>query len=540
MRKLLSLRYTAVFCLILAAIAPAALAQVTVSISSPASGTVGTSVTVNASASSPNGMSGWYIYVDGNAAWNTPGPANSISAPLKLAVGTHYVIVRAWDNLGAYNDAALNLNVVQSAITVTTSAPSSGSMVTNPVTFKASGSSPNGISGWVIYCDSQGVYQVDNNSNSLTASVNLAIGSHSCFVRAWDKVSGYGSSAPVSINVGQAQGTAVTVNSPANGAAVTSPVTFSASGSSPNGISGWVIYANDQNVYQVDNNSNSLSANVNLSAGTYTVYVRAWDKVSGYGTSSPMKITVGSVTTSGSSGGTTVSALPTPPSNAVILGHIEDNTNNWNSCSDCAGPLNVTSDYWMAPFQTSPSLDGSSKEFYVSGMPWTAALFYHPVQSYSGQYNYATHFLWDFWAYVNSASMQNVWDLEFDLYQAINGYEYMIGTHCLFSSSQQGNYWYGWDQAAGHWVQTSAPCSKSLFAPDKWHHIQWMLERVPNSRNYKYDTLVVDGTAYPINMTQPASWTGWSDVLGVQFQIDTNSNGGSAHMWVDKVNLTLW
>jgi hypothetical protein len=529
MHKLVSLGTTVALCFVMAAIAVPAFAQVTVKITSPASGTVGTAVTINASASSPNGMSGWYVYVDNNAAWNTPGPTSSISAPLSLSVGTHYVIVRAWDNKGYYNDAGLSLNVVKSGTTVSLSAPANGATVSSPVTFTASGSSPNGISGWVVYCDYNNVYQVNNGSNSLTASVNLSTGTHACFVRAWDNVSGYGTSATVSINVGQTQGTSVTVQSPSPGASVTSPVTFTASASSPNGISGWVIYANDQNVYQVDNYSSSLSASVNLSPGTYNVYIRAWDRVSGYGTSAPMQITVG-----GTSG------LPTPPSDAVVLSHIEDSTGSWGQTSAEAGPLNVTTDFWMAPFQTSPSLDGSSREFYVGGPVWTAALWYHPVQSYTGQYNSATHFLWDFWVYVDSSSMQNVWTLEFDLYQAISGYEYMIGSHCQFSSTQQGNYWYGWNQVTHQWIQTSVPCSRNLMPGGQWHHIQWMMERIPNSHYYKYDTLVVNGTVYPINMTQPADWSGWGDTLGVQWQVDTNANGGSVHMWTDKVTLTMW
>lgn len=234
------------------------------------------------------------------------------------------------------------------------------------------------------------------------------------------------------------------------------------------------------------------------------------------------------------------SPLPTPPANAIVISGIEESTSQWNSCSDCAGGLNNTTDFWTAPAQTTPSLDGSSREFQVGGPQWTAALFYHSVQSYSGQYNSATHFLWDFYVYVDDASMQNVWDLEFDLYQAIGGYEYMIGTHCLFRGNQTGDYWYGWDQATNQWIATSAPCSRALFASNQWHHIQWMLERIPNSTSYKYDTLVVDGVPYSINMVQNAAPSSWNDVLGVQWQIDTNSNGGPAHEWIDKVKLTIW
>ena len=51
---------------------------------------------------------------------------------------------------------------------------------------------------------------------------------------------------------------------------------------------------------------------------------------------------------------------------------------------------------------------------------------------------------------------------------------------------------------------------------------------------------VGEGTAYQINMVQTAAPIDWSDVLGVQWQIDTNANGGAVHEWVDKSTVTIW
>ena len=67
-------------------------AAVTVTVSSPSSGaTVNPSFTLKASASSSNIITGWYIYVDGNPVWNTPGPVSSISAPITVATGSHSI-----------------------------------------------------------------------------------------------------------------------------------------------------------------------------------------------------------------------------------------------------------------------------------------------------------------------------------------------------------------------------------------------------------------------------------------------------------------
>ncbi|MGI9101670.1 MAG: Ig-like domain-containing protein [Terriglobales bacterium] len=425
-----------------------ATAQVTVNVSSPASGaTVSSSFTLYANASSPNGMSGWYIYVDNNAVWNTPGPTGSIAANLNLATGSHSITVRAWDKTGAYGSKSLSLTVSS-----TTSSSTSSSGVT------------------------------------------------------------------------------VKVSTPTGGSSVGSPVSVSVSGSSPNGIAGWVVYMDNQNVYQVDNYSNSLNAQVSMPTGSHTLYIRAWDRVSGYGTSPNISINVGSSSTSTSSSG----GILTPPSTATVITQIENtDTSTWGSCSNCAGGANNTSSFWTANWQSSPSIDGSSREFYVGGPAWTAALFWKKL----GAHDSATHFIWDFWVYTNSSSLDNVWTFEFDLFQAIGGYEYMIGTHCSIGDG----YWYGWNQATNRWVQfSSAPCKKSQWTPGVWHHVVWYMERIPNSHYYKYDGLVFDGAAYTINMSQPANYTGWADNLGVQWQVDTNGNGGDVHWWVDKVKLTYW
>src|SRR5512135_430413 len=169
MRTFVSLA-TALFVLVLfASVAPA---QVTVNVTSPGSSSVPTSFTLQANASSSHPVTGWYIYVDGNAVWNTPGPTSFISAPLSMGAGTHNVTVRAWDSTGASGARQLSLSASNnvappspSGTSVNVQSPSNGASVGSPVTFTANASSPNGISGWVIYMDNQNVYQVDNYSN---------------------------------------------------------------------------------------------------------------------------------------------------------------------------------------------------------------------------------------------------------------------------------------------------------------------------------------------------------------------------------------
>src|SRR5947209_9356580 len=113
--------------------APAAFATVTVTVSSPANNaTVPTSLNFVAAATTDAAgarVTGWYIYVDSVAAWNTSGPTSSINASVTMSTGTHTVLVRAWDSTGAFGSQTLTLTASPgclSGICVNVSSPTSG------------------------------------------------------------------------------------------------------------------------------------------------------------------------------------------------------------------------------------------------------------------------------------------------------------------------------------------------------------------------------------------------------------------------------
>jgi hypothetical protein len=57
---------------------------------------------------------------------------------------------------------------------------------------------------------------------------------------------------------------------------------------------------------------------------------------------------------------------------------------------------------------------------------------------------------------------------------------------------------------------------------------------------YRYDTLVFDGTGYGINQTWTVNATDWQDQVGIQYQLDQDSTGTPLHEWTDNVTLTMW
>ena len=111
----------------------------------------------------------------------------------------------------------------------------------------------------------------------------------------------------------------------------------------------------------------------------------------------------------------------------------------------------------------------------------------------------------------------------------------MIGTEC---NLRGGGVWDTWNEATGHWIHTSIPCTS--FSPNTWHHIQWYMTTNTSNHTYTYVTLVVDGDSHPVNVTQSAKNLHWSDNLGVQFQMDDMANGEAWHEWIDSVTLAIW
>ncbi len=314
----------------------------------------------------------------------------------------------------------------------------------------------------------------------------------------------------------------VTVTQPANYAQVSSPFTLAANASSSYPITGWHVYVDGSSVYSAGR-TNSINASINASVGTHQVVTRAWDSTGAYGSVS-QQITV----TSGGGGGGG-NGLPDPPSNAIWFYNIQ-NRGNWNWCHDpgCAGGSGGGS-YWMAQHQGSPSRSGSSTQFYNSGV-WANALWWQKVGANNSKHN----FLWDFWFYVDSTSQNAGQALEFDTFQFVGGYNYMIGSQCNYGAGT----WDTWDEASGHWIHSSISCPK--FSPNTWHHIQWYVTTNTSNHTYTYHTLVIDGNSHTVNKTYSSKNLHWGDNLGVQWQLDVNATGRGYNEWIDQASLAIW
>lgn len=240
---------------------------------------VGAPVNIQATASPTAGhtVSAWSIYVDGNRVFNA-GAVTTINTNVAMSLGVHSVLVRSWDTSSAHGDETLNLTIVDKpAVTISTPPPVSN--VISPINVKASATPTAGhtITRWSVYLDETLVYKA-GAVNAIQTNISAGVGSHAVLVRAWDSFGAYGDQ----VVTPKVSPVAVNVSTPVNDASVSSPVTIQATASSANTITGWVVYIDSINAFQI-NSGSPLNVNLPLGFGWHDVLVRAWDSTGAYG-----------------------------------------------------------------------------------------------------------------------------------------------------------------------------------------------------------------------------------------------------------------
>lgn len=278
------------------------------------------------------------------------------------------------------------------------------------------------------------------------------------------------------------------------------------------------IYVDSVSVYLVS--ASSLNASVAMSAGSHSVIVQAWDST-GAVYKTPLTLTVSSTPAP-------PPGLPAPPSGAVVKTNIDQMT-GWQSCTVCAGinasgPVAV---YSMVENQASPSLDGASAKFSISGPTHYAdALWWKQL----GAADTATNLKYDVAFYLTNPTVAEA--LEFDNNQSNGSHRFIYGTQC---NIKNGGVWDVWGNAAGNWISTGIACSAP--AAFQWHHLTWEFQRT--STNVVFVGFTYDGVTHYVNRSYPARSSTVHE-MNVAFQMDGDSAMHAYSTWLDKVTLTYW
>jgi len=273
------------------------------------------------------------------------------------------------------------------------------------------------------------------------------------------------------------------------------------------------IYVDNVSVYGAA--VKSIDTNLAIASGSHSAVVQAWDSAGTAYKSSTLSLTVKS--------GSVI------PSTATVFSQVEDRT-NWQSCDACAGANGngPATPHWMAQFQTTPSLDGSSAEFFVGGTtPYGAALWWKQL----GPIDSATHFVYDMSFYLTDVTAPQA--LEFDVNQSVNGKKYIFGTECDFHGTKT---WRIWDTTL-HWQDTGVSCTAAQTAK-VWHSLRWEFERTGGDHMH-FIAVTVDGVRRSINRYYSPKASSVRE-LNVAFQMDGKNTMTDYHVWVDKIKLSAW
>jgi hypothetical protein len=280
------------------------------------------------------------------------------------------------------------------------------------------------------------------------------------------------------------------------------------------------IYVDNVSVYLVS--ASKLDTSVAMASGTHNVVVQAWDST-GAVFKTPLSLTVSGTAPAP----TPVPGLPAPPSTAVTKSDIDQMT-GWASCTVCAGanangPVAI---YSMVENQATPSLDGKSAKFSISGTtPYSDALWWKQL----GAVDTATHLKYDLYFYITNPGVAQA--LEFDNNQSNGVHKFIYGTQCNI----KGGHWDVWGNAAGNWLSTGIACS----APTAfvWHHLTWEFTRT--ATNVVFIGFTYDGVTHYVNKSYPARNSTVHE-LNVAFQMDGDFAMHAYSTWLDKVSLTYW
>ena len=526
----------------------------------------------------------------------------SFNATATASVGNHTLHVKCWgQNTGA--ETLLNITVQPPPVSnIAVQTPANGAQVTSPFNVAANVTTCGGVPAV-----SMG-YSIDSQAamiepTSFNATATASVGPHTLHVKCWGQNTG--AETLVSITVVQPPPVSnIAVQTPANGAQVTSPFNVAANVTTCGGVPAVSMgYSIDSQAVTIE--PTSFSALATASVGLHTLHVKCWGQNTGAETLlnitviQPPAATPLAFPAAGTYQAAQTVTLSTATPGATIY-YTTDGSAPSAAALPYAGPIAVSksatiqaiaaapgylnsgmarADYVITPPPAGPSIPSnaiSSKQLQVkpnwtivhdAGTPGTsngsmllvgdpslsgeAAQFtttfsYWGGERYSEGYDNDTNamnFVYDAQVWVQEGSV--IGNLELDNNQVLaNGDTVIYGFQCAGDTNS-------WDytQNAGtpqspniQWVQSNQPCDPEQWTPNAWHHVQISYSR-DSVGNVTYKSVWLDGVEAPINATVLSAFTlGWdTGILLTNFQVDgKGAGGGSSTLYVDNMTIYRW
>jgi len=153
----------------------------TITIASPVSQqAVYSPVQVVTGAQDPKGVKAVQVYVDNALQYEMTG--TGIAAPVPMSVGSHYVAVQAWNNVGQSFRKGVNIKVLPIIITV--SSPTANSTVSSPVHIHAAAPRGSTVFTMQVYVDNHLKYQ--SGGTAADVWLPMSSGKHYIVGKGWD------------------------------------------------------------------------------------------------------------------------------------------------------------------------------------------------------------------------------------------------------------------------------------------------------------------------------------------------------------------
>ncbi len=220
-----------------------------------------------------------------------------------------------------------------------------------------------------------------------------------------------------------------------------------------------------------------------------------------------------------------------PPTFSVVADHLEEQS-DWQTCGNCGntgGAVGNTATYLMERGITLPATDGSSARFSIGGpYPYANGYWWEKHTAPAARIN-QLRYEFDLYVPIESASAPQA--IEFECQQQIDGYIYNFAFQADYSSKT----WRVFDYVNRAWNPTTVPLT--LLTAGAWHHI--IADYHTADAVVYHDSLTIDGTIYPVNLTHAAKFVGGtSRQFTNAFQLDLNKIPTPFAVYVDAMKVS--